>query len=1025
MQDSTPDTAADATPPETPPGESAASTSRARARPRRRRRRWRFWLVLLALLVAGRIALPIVLGPFLEERLSRVLGTTVDVGDVSFAPIDAIVTMRNVTVQAPGALSDSEPPALEAARVRLDLQWLPLIHRSLLVREVTIESGRVDLARLAAAREAEPDDGRPSGIDALLRIDPVTELPPGWSFALDRIALRDSQVKVGSVGEGDPAPLELGVRDAQVSLQRRRASAFGRAPNLRIDAMVEGGRIRIDGTSDVRDDGVLIDTLVRVKDVPLTRLQPYVAHLGWTTFAGRLSGQLRYQRDPGRRDLLSGHLQARRVLIEVPSHEGAALAVRRIEADVDAIDLAQRRVAVETVSLHGARLAIRPDLAAPLPLLDGIPFAPPPPVKQRRPQPAAARVAPWTWTIGHLATPFARLHVAGAAGEVVLAASMSGESLGPGAYWSPVRAWIGRGGGVAIFDGTARMTRGLLLDGRLTATDLDVPAFARALGVPYAELAQAGRGAAELAIEIEPAASKEPPLDVRGQLTLTGVALAGPLGDELALGADAIDLKLAGVDLVRGADGAVITTSVRLSDALLRSPYALFTRSPEGWVMPPFTPEPAATSAADAAALVADADRLPAAVAATPTAVPVTAVVAGVRPAEVALPEPEPPPRAEVVIGSLRSTRGRLLVVDTTLEPARTFDVAVTEGWAQGVRLPQATLGSFVAQGTDPRFGTVQLGGSRSADVREVDLFVQEIPLAATAPYLEQAGLPYVFTSGTGSLLSRVVVAGDRWSADTTLTLQDPRVAGDEAVLRQTLGMSPDAAFAALRDRDGDVTLRLPLASSAADPRPIADVIALAVRDAVTRARQAPLPEAPLQIVFAPGRAELSVQGVRQIASIAELLSARRDASVELIGSWSTADRRWLAEQELVGDLVEPGGFMGVLRALGVRGQTERIREALEERGAGRPGRLDQDDEETVDRLIAEGPPIADDRLVALAEARLARVATVLADQGVPRTRVLTASTIGRETAAPPVVRARIALDARLPGVAGIGEVRR
>jgi len=1029
LQDSTPDTAADATPPETPPGESDASTSTARrVRPRRRRRRWRFWLFVLALLVAGRIALPILLGPFLEERLSRVLGTTVDVGDVSFAPIDAIVTLRNVTVQAPGALSDSEPPALEAARVRLDLQWLPLIHRSLLVREVTIESGRVDLARLAAARETAPDDGSPSGIDALLRIDPSTELPAGWSFALDRIALRDSQVKVGSVGEGDPAPLELGVRDAQVSLQRRRASAFGRAPNLRIDAMVEGGRIRIDGTSDVRDDGVLIDTLVRIKDVPLTRLQPYVANLGWTTFAGRLSGQLRYQRDPGRRDLLSGHLQARRVLIEVPSHEGAALAVRRIEADVDAIDLAQRRVAVETVSLHGARLAIRPDLAAPLPLLDGIPFAPPPPVKQRRPQVAAARVAPWTWTIGNLATPFARLHVAGAAGEVVLAASMSGESLGPGAYWSPVRAWIGRGGGVAIFDGTARMTRGLLLDGRLTATDLDVPAVARTLGLPYADLAQSGRGAAELAIEIEPASAKEPPLDVRGQITLSGVALSGPLGDELALGADAVDLKLAGVDLVRGEDGAVVTTSVRFSDALLRSPYALFTRTPEGWVVPPFTPEATDPGAVDATALDEDADRLPAAPVAAPAPAAVRAIAAAPN-ADVAVPEPTPeptpPPRAEAVINSLRSTRGRLLLVDTTLEPARTFDVAVTEGWAQGLRLPQATLGSFVAQGSDPRFGTVQLGGSRSADVREIDLFAQSIPLAATAPYLEQAGLPYVFTSGTGSLLSRVVVAGDRWSADTTLTLHEPRIAGDEAALRQSLGMSSDAAFAALRDRDGDVTLRLPLASSTADPRPMPDVIAAAVRDAVTRARQAPLPEAPLQIVFAPGRAELSVQGVRQLGSITELLAARRDAVVELTGGWSSADRRWLAEQELIDDLEEPGGFMGVLRALGVRGQTERIREALEERGAGRPGRLDQDDEETVDRLIAEGPPIADDRLVALAEARLARVQTVLADQGVTRARVLTATTLAREGAAPPVVRARIAVDPRLPGLAGIGDVRR
>jgi len=984
----------------------------------------------VALLVAGRIALPIFLGPFIEERLTRVLGTTVDVGDVSFAPIDAIVTLRNVTVQAPGAVASGDEdatPALAAARVRVDLQWLPLLHRSLLVREVTIESGRIDLARLAAAQPAA-EPGRSTGIDGLLRLDPATELPPGWSFALDRIALRDSQVRIGGLGEGDPAPLELAVRDAQVSIQPRRASAFGRAPNLRIDAMVEGGRIRIDGTSDLRADGVLIDTLVRIKDVPLARLQPYVAHLGWTGLDGRLSGQLRYKRDPGRRDLLSGRLQARRIRIDVPAHQGPALAVRRAEAEIDAIDLVQRRVAVGAASLHGARLAVRPDASAPLPLLDGIPFAPPAPVKQRRPQPAAARVAPWTWTIGHLDTPFARLHVAGSDGEVVLAASLSGESLGPGAYWSPVRAWIGRGGGVVVFDGTARMTRGLVVDGRVTATDVDVPAFARALGVPYADLAQSGRGAAELTIEIEPGATKDPPLDVRGQVTLTGVALSGPMGDELALGADTIDLKLAGIDLVRGDDGAVVTTSFRFSDATLRSPYALFTRTADGWVVPPFTDD-ATTLPGDDPSLVAaavDADAPPASTPATvpaATVLPVADVGVGVDAAEPVAPEP--PPRGEVVLNGVRTSRGRLLLVDATLEPPRSYDVAITEGWAQGARLPQGTVASFVVQGSDPRFGSLQMGGTRTAELREIELFAQSVPLAATAPYLEQAGLPYAFTSGTGTLLSRIVVAGDRWSADSTLTLNEPRISGDEAALRQALGTPSATAFAALRDRDGNVSLRLALASSAADPRPMADVVTAAVRDAVTRARQAPIPDAPVQVVFAPGRAELSVQGVRQIGSIAELLHARRDAVVELSGGWSSADRRWLAEQELIDDLVEPGGFMGVLRALGVRGETQRIREALEERGADRPGRLDEDDEATVDRLIAEGPPIADSRLEALAEARLARVTTVLSDQGITRTRVLLAPSLARETAAPPVVRARIAVDPRLPGLARTEEVLR
>ena len=95
-----------------------------------------------------------------------------------------------------------------------------------------------------------------------------------------------------------------------------------------------------------------------------------------------MSGQLHYQREPGRRDLFTGRLQARRIAVSVPALDEPAFAVRRAVAEIDAIDLLQRRVAVGSLTLHGARLAVRPDLAAALPLLDGVAFAPAAPRRQ-------------------------------------------------------------------------------------------------------------------------------------------------------------------------------------------------------------------------------------------------------------------------------------------------------------------------------------------------------------------------------------------------------------------------------------------------------------------------------------------------------------------------------------------------------------------------------------------------------------------------------------------------------------------
>src|SRR5262245_37714767 len=90
----------------------------------RRRPRWRKWLILALILVVLRLTLPALVAPWVALRLSHALGTRVEVGDLSFQPIDAILTLRNVTVHAP-AQSDTaadESPPIEAKRVRIDFQ---------------------------------------------------------------------------------------------------------------------------------------------------------------------------------------------------------------------------------------------------------------------------------------------------------------------------------------------------------------------------------------------------------------------------------------------------------------------------------------------------------------------------------------------------------------------------------------------------------------------------------------------------------------------------------------------------------------------------------------------------------------------------------------------------------------------------------------------------------------------------------------------------------------------------------------
>src|SRR6185295_18433333 len=119
----------------------------------------------------------------------------------------AVMTLRNVTVGAPSAgAGSSDAPAITAGRMTIDLQWLPLLHHSLVIRELAFESARIDLDRF---------DGEGASLTSFLRVDPTIELPPGWTFALDRIALRDTRVELRGVGADDSKPLEVAVRDGR------------------------------------------------------------------------------------------------------------------------------------------------------------------------------------------------------------------------------------------------------------------------------------------------------------------------------------------------------------------------------------------------------------------------------------------------------------------------------------------------------------------------------------------------------------------------------------------------------------------------------------------------------------------------------------------------------------------------------------------------------------------------------------------------------------------------------------------
>jgi uncharacterized protein involved in outer membrane biogenesis len=920
-------------------------------------------LVLLAL----RLALPLVVAPLVAWRLSRALGTRVEIGDLSFQPLDAIVTLRDVTVHAPAqgdSLANPTPPIV-ADRVRVDVQWLPLFHRMLRVRELALESARVDLDRFP--------DGE-FGLANLERADPASELPAGWSFALDRIALRDSRLRVRDLAAGGEAFLEATVRDVDVSGLQRRATAFGKATNLRIDALVGGGQLRVQGHYELRDDGLVLDALLRVKDVPLAQATSYAADLGWTDLAGQVSGQLRWQREPRRRDLLGGRLVVRRASVRVADLTEPALAVRRGVAEIAAIDLNKRRIAIRSLTLHGPTLALRPDIGAPVPLI-AAPLSRLAPRGGRHGAAAHARAesaSAWSWMIERFDTANGRVRVLAPDGPFDLRMQAAGENLGPGAYWSPLRIEVAHREITAAFDGTVRLGHGLIIEGRLTTGGMDFPSLARVARLPWAELVQSGRATADLTVGFDTALGDASPFYAHGGIALNDLWLAGQDAGELAFSAASVNLTLEGFSLrepgrAGGSDGR--PTQIKFSDVYVGAPSVFLLRTIDGRILPPLAPAPTK-------------------------------------------PPDETP---EIVFGRVRAGDGRVTVVDRVPAPAVTWELVRVDGSAQAVSLPALTFGNLQLRGSDWRFGNLQLGASRQAGTNSFELSATGVPLASTTPYLNLAGLPYRFASGRGSVTARGSIGRAGWSADAGLSFQAPDLIDSDAALQRAIGMPVPAAMALLRDESGDVTLQLTLASSRADGGgTYEERVAAGVRDSITRARQAAAERAafaPVSVLFPPGQVELTMPAMQELAPLATLLGARPELVVELSADTSHADRRWLAERALGVELEDSGGFAGVLRALGIRAARDRIRSALAARARGAPGRLEPDDEALLARLLAEAPPVDEGQLAALREARLTQVLNYLADTyGIAGRRVVVHSDAPRGGIALAAVRAQVAI---------------
>ncbi len=1008
--------------------------------------RHRRWIVVAGLLLTVRAALPEVLRRILVSQASQALRAQVEIGDLDLAVLRGGVALEDVVVRpappaadslAASATAAAEPPAAPAVvewkRLAVRLRWLPLLQKTIRLREVVLDAPHLGLNRL--------QDGHLNAL-ALLPASPEqpaaeptpgTETPAGprWGFGVDRFVVRGGGVRFHDLTLEDSEPIQVILESIDVAEIALRPGIYGEPSRLHVALAVDDGSLRLDGRLGLREGGIGFEADVEAQNLPLRRLRLYVPKVGWSALQGSVDATIAHRFESAKLNELRGTVTVRDLAVQVPGIEESALAWRSLSVKCDLADLLAQRVAVGEIELAGALLLMRSHGGDLLPFLAA--------AASRAPDSGAATAAPgsgspgesspaalWSWTVTSLRVADSRLRLPAAGAPLDIGVRLDANDLASNTDRpAHVELALTHGNGSVNVAGSLRVAPPGFA-GTLHIADLALPELAAAAGAQSPPLLQAGRLASDLTIEAglavadgtgETVAPSD--LGLQGRLSLAELRLSRASPQPFSAEARAIDLavtdlRAAGVLAGTGPE----SVDLRMRGRLAVSEFALTGADPNAFavsgraldlqIMELSVPGVwGETSAASRPMRVAFGDLHLTGpsiqLMRTPEGLVLPQLATAAPPAEAPAAAGAPPRRVEVVVESVRVADGRVAVVDRTVKPFFQAGLAPLTIELRRLRWPQLALADLRVTAVGAEHSTIDVYGGLAPGNGWLEVNAEQIGLLPFNPYATRFS-GYSIGNGTASVASKLSVQSRRYYAENWLTLHDFEVQGGagESLFEQQFGVPLSLGLALMRDVHGDIVLGIPVQVDAAGAKvDVLSVISGALRRAIVNALTSPLKlvgavfsgdsvkaATPAPIAFRTGRADLAPEGVRQIQQLAAFLASRPGLGVMLEAAPTAGDVRWLREQALRAEW-EGQGILGALRGLPQRGTRETVRRALEVRAKDEPGELSRDDAAALDRWLEERPQLPSERLRALAAERLARTETILRDDhGIDAARI-------------------------------------
>jgi len=865
-------------------------------------RRHPYWMALVVLAIAVRVALPFVLRPVLEDQISAVLNGRIEVDDVHLSLLRGEAVVSGVRVY------EGESDQLASFdQLLANIRWTALPYQQAVVEEIRLISpvvrivrerdGQINLTRLRAPGQPAPPSEEP---------EPETEVDGeagGWPAGLTLLALENATITFSDRTIENFEDIEFNVELLRIERAAYGGPIYDGEGNVTLVAEIAGAPLKIEAGFASEVLSATSTGNIHVSDLNVGLGSPYAAKmLGWSDLRGTLDIDFDFSAESGDAQSPRVALALRDFLIAVEGESEPALTWDSLHVAIQMANPRERFVRVSEVRLTNPVVRVRPAAEQPLLLLsrldrpgteEAAPEAASPPAE------VAGDSAP-RWELDKLVIEGARILVeapektldVGVDIELTGLASEAGDKAQILVKTRAEGGTLDIGGEIGIAP--------VSFAGGIDIADLTLPALLAVVPEPRARMLRGGVARTDLDLTLLLKDGEDAPVvdaTVSGTVGLSGLDVADADPKRFSFKWDDLAVAIGGIAVRDGALAAEAGEApIRIASVVLKKPAFRGVRLEDGSIA-----LPAELAAGEAREVRADAI---AEEEASDVSDGTTAAAA------------EPMPGVELAV--FRLTNGSLRIVDRAVQPEakpglKTFDLSL-----DGVRMPERRIENLHFTGVGLRGGQIEATGKVAGDATDIVVTVEKYKLVPYDPYAVTFS-GYGIRRGMLSIESKVRLEGDDFETHTNVIVHELGLKNTTGTtdFEDQIGVPISLALALLKDTKGDIKLDLPVSGNREGTNVgIGGVVAQQMKRILVNALTSPLKLfgavgggdeigdlSAARIAFAEGAPALSKKGRAQTEKLAKLLRDRPDLAVHLDVVNSLGDIRALQSAKLLEEL--------------------------------------------------------------------------------------------------------------------------